>query len=170
MHYLSHPIYRTLPLRALIVCALRCAVRVQPLIQEHPFERTDSDSISVGRVNDIALRLCQLFCREGLNLGSRLHTILEENKWKRKQASAIEGETPTDPALACGDAVFTAATEAAFGNTAVPGVASSSVAKKVRERVIAAVEFAFEAVSRVDKDILAQMGRAVSVILLFLRP
>src|SRR5258708_2503490 len=130
--------FRRLPLRALVACVLRCATRVQPLIQERFLEDAGANDVSVARVNNVVLLLCQTFCREGLNAESRLADFAEELKWKESQQAA----TDEDTALAAGNAAFLAATWASFGIPSVPGVASSSTAETTREQATIGINHA----------------------------
>ena len=137
-----------LPLRALVACALRCASRVQLLIQEHGSTTTGDTKLSYARINNIALILCQTFCREGLNIGSRLADLVDEGKWN----SPREFTDVCDPALASGNATFLATQSAAFGRMIMPGVATTSTATAVREQTAAAIQFSLEVVCVLGTD------------------
>ncbi|MHB1247000.1 MAG: DUF2971 domain-containing protein [Sulfuriferula sp.] len=149
---------RKLSLRAMVACALRCATRIQPLIKPSPTGLTSPETLSAVRLNNIMLLLCQGFCREGFNPNSRIAEVAEENKWKEQTKTPLEA----DAALASGGAVFMAATEAAFGNVAMPGVASSSTAEKVRQHAITSIELAFKALlTSVNSSAFTLMQAAV---------
>ena len=149
---------RKLSLRAMVACALRCATRIQPRIKPNPTGLTSPETLSAARLNNIMLLLCQSFCREGFNPNSRLAEVAEENKWKEQTKALLE----TDAALASGGAVYMAATEAAFGNVAMHGVASSSTAETVRQHAITAIELAFKALlTSVNPNACALMKAAV---------
>ncbi len=152
------PDFNRLPLRALVACALRSASRVQPLIQERDSATTGNTKLSNARVNNIALLLCQTFCREGLNVGSRLSDLVDEAKWNPPREFSDEAY---HPALESGRATFFATQNAAFGNKAMPGVATISTATAVREQTTAAIQFALEAVCVLGKDAQNLLQNAV---------
>lgn len=130
-----------LPLRAIIVLALRCTQRVQPLMKPESSVSAVEGERSIANVHNIALLIAQTYCREGLNQSSRLSEISEENRWKMSEDTHVQ----SDPVISSGEAVFEATSKAAFSFMPVPGVATTATAECVIRQAMKAINSAMEA-------------------------